>query len=172
MRKAGADSLDPVRWRPPARSVLVRLSVITTLLALAATVVWSGSSDCEPCPAAPAGTTRAPTASPDASQAPVSDAQAPASPTRPTVPAGSVGVPVRLAEPSGLALVRPGDRVDLLRLEDQGGTTQVARAALVVTVTGADDPVAGGLLVAVTPDEARAAVAGAGRGFAILLRPD
>ena len=89
----------------------------------------------------------------------------------PVVPAGRVGVPVRLADPAALALVHPGNRVDLLRLDDAAGrTTAVAAAALVVRVTGADDPTAGGLLLAVSPAEAQQAVS-AGHGFAILIRP-
>lgn len=88
------------------------------------------------------------------------------------VPPGSVGVPVRLAEPTALALVRPGDRVDLLRIEEAGhGTTPVAAAALVLGVTGTDDPTTGGLLVALRPADAEKAVAAQGQGFAILIRP-
>jgi hypothetical protein len=79
---------------------------------------------------------------------------------------------VRLAEPTALALVRPGDKVDLLRIDDTGqGTATVADAALVLGVTGADDPTAGGLLLALRPAEAAKAVSAQGRGFAILIRP-
>ena len=72
-----------------------------------------------------------------------------------------------------LAVVRPGNRVDLLRLEDDAGrrTTPVASGALVLDVTGKDDPVTGGLLLALSPREAERAVAAPGRGFAILIRP-
>lgn len=93
-------------------------------------------------------------------------------PVRPAIPPGNVGVPVRLAEPAALALLRPGDRVTLLRIEDAGAPTKVADAALVLAVTGADDPISGGLLVALSPAEARHAVVSPGRGFAVLLRPD
>jgi len=86
------------------------------------------------------------------------------------VPPGSVGVPVRLADPTALSLVRPGNRVDLLRLGETGSTA-VAAAALVLRVTGAGDPTAGGLLLALSPAEAQHAVAGPGQGFAILIRP-
>ena len=89
----------------------------------------------------------------------------------PAVPPGDVGVPVRLADPTGLALVRPGDRADLLRLGDAGeGATPVASSALVLGVTGLDEPV-GGLLVALRPADAEKVVATQGHGFAILIRP-
>jgi hypothetical protein len=83
-----------------------------------------------------------------------------------------VGVPIRLADPTALGLVRPGNRVDLLRLNDAGGRpTPVAGSALVLRVTGIDDPAAGGLLLALTPQEASQAVATSRQGFAILIRP-
>jgi hypothetical protein len=88
------------------------------------------------------------------------------------VPVGTVGVPVRLAEPTALTLVRPGDHVDLFRVGSAGaGATAVAAAALVLGVTGADDPTAGGLLLALTPAEAAKAVTGQGAGFAVQIRP-
>jgi hypothetical protein len=88
------------------------------------------------------------------------------------VPAGTVGVPVRLAEPTALTLVRPGDHVDLLRVADDGNdASAVAASALVLGVTGADDPTTGGLLLALTPAEAAKAVAQPGGGFAVLIRP-
>ena len=80
-------------------------------------------------------------------------------------------MPVRLAEPAALALIHPGDRVDLLRVEEAGAITPIAAGALVLAVTGADDPIAGGVLVALSPADARNAVDGDGRGFAVLLRP-
>jgi hypothetical protein len=88
------------------------------------------------------------------------------------VPLGSVGVPIRLADPTALSLVHPGNRVDLLRLDETGGSTAVAAAALVLRVTGAGDPTAGGLLLALSPAEAPRAVAEPSHGFAILIRPD
>ena len=90
---------------------------------------------------------------------------------RPAIPEGTVGVAVRLGEPAGLAMVRPGDRVTLLRIEDAGRTTTISESALILTITGADDPIGGGLLVALKPSEARQAAAGSRHGFAVLLRP-
>jgi hypothetical protein len=77
-----------------------------------------------------------------------------------------------LAEPTALALIHPGDRVDLLRVgDDSHDPSRVAAAALVLGVTGVDDLTTGGLLVALTPAEAASAVADPGRGFAVLIRP-
>ncbi|HWS33667.1 MAG TPA: hypothetical protein VN408_13110 [Actinoplanes sp.] len=82
-------------------------------------------------------------------------------------------MPIRLADPTALAVVLPGNRVDLLSLDsDRDRTTPVASAALVLKVTGADDPVTGGLLLALTPGEARQALSASSRGFAIVIRPD
>jgi hypothetical protein len=92
--------------------------------------------------------------------------------SRLALPAGTLGVPIRLAEPTALALVRPGDRVDLLRVPDhQGSPATVAEAALVISVTGADDPTLGGLLLALTPAQAHRAVEEPGSSFAVLVRP-
>jgi hypothetical protein len=88
------------------------------------------------------------------------------------VPEGSVGVPIRLADPTALSLVHPGNRVDLLRIDDPGGhSTAVAGAALVLRVTGAGDPDTGGLLLALSPQEAHQAVISSRQGFAIVIRP-
>ena len=98
-----------------------------------------------------------------------SDGSGPA--TRSRIPDGSVGVPVRLAEPASLTLLHPGDRVDLFRVEEAGGTTSIAAAAVVLSMTGADDPLTGAIMVALRPPEAEKALASPGRGFAVLLRP-
>jgi hypothetical protein len=96
----------------------------------------------------------------------------PGSEADPAVPDGRVGVPIRLADPTALSLVRPGNRVDLLRVGDGGGQpTAVAGSALVLRVTGADDPTTGGLLLALSPQEANRAVMASRQGFAIVIRP-
>lgn len=185
-RPRGDGRLDPVRWRRPGRGMLIRLTAVAALLATAAAVSWSHPQSCGPPTGAAAGSL-APSspaaASPADAQAsgPAGDGAAVARPadsqangqSGPQVmPAGSVGVPVRLADPTALALVRPGNHVDLLRLGDEAdGTTAVATAALVLSVTGADDPTTGGLLLALTPAEARQAIATPKHGFAIVIRP-
>ncbi len=61
-----------------------------------------------------------------------------------------VVVPVRVAEPAAAALVRPGDRIDVLGASPEGGTaaTEVATAVRVLSVPElGDDPGEGALLV-------------------------
>ncbi len=156
-RDGGDGRLDPVRWRRPARGTLLRLAVVAILLGTAALASWSPPPSCAP-----------PTYTVPAASSPVPSG----SPGGQAVPPGSVGVPVRLADPAALALVETGNRVDLLRLDESDGTTtQVAESALVLQVTGSDDPTAGGLLLALAPDEAERAVAAPGHSFAVLIRP-
>jgi hypothetical protein len=171
-RKRAEPRLDPVRWRRPGRGALIRLSAVAALLVTAAAVSWSQPPTCAPPPAAGRSAGPAPRSSAaittGAHPKVTSSAGAGSE-----VPLGSVGVPVRLAEPTALRLVHPGDRVDLFRVDESGGgTTSVAVAALVLGVTGADDPAAGGLLLALKPEEAQRAVATPGHGFAVLIRPD
>jgi hypothetical protein len=92
---------------------------------------------------------------------------------RPAVPPGWVGVPIRLAEPTALKLIRPGDHVDVFRVPEAGESPRaIATAALVLGVTGTEDPVAGGLLLALTPAEARRTVTTPAGSYAVLIRPD
>ncbi|RSM43921.1 hypothetical protein DMB66_52795 [Actinoplanes sp. ATCC 53533] len=223
--------LDPVRWRRPGRSTLLRSAVVAALVMTAALVLWTGPEVCaSPCPSG-SGPADAPSRAgegrgglppgssaslppdgsaslpPDGSAGLLPDGSAglppdgsaglppdgsaglpsdvdqsdPAdvpraaeqAPWRPAVPPGSVGVPIRLAEPTALRLVRPGDHVDVFRVPSTDGSPQaIATAALVLGVTGADDPSAGGLLLALTPAEARRTVTTPGGGYAVLIRPD
>lgn len=89
-------------------------------------------------------------------------------PMRP--PPGTVGVPIRLAEPAALRLVRAGNRVDVFRADDSA--KPVADAALVLAVTGLDDPLTGGLLLALPPGPAKEAVKPAPGGYVVAIRPD
>nr|BFE67687.1 hypothetical protein GCM10020092_009880 [Actinoplanes digitatis] len=112
-------------------------------------------------------------AQPDPAQDDLTAPDAPATLTRPPVPAGTLGVPIRLAEPAALRLLRPGDHVDLFRLTEAGqDSPPVAKAALVLDVTGADDPATGGLLLALTPSEAERTMTAAEHGYAVQIRPD
>ncbi|WIM96002.1 hypothetical protein ACTOB_008153 [Actinoplanes oblitus] len=151
-----------MRLRPPRRGTVIRLGAVLVLLGIAAVLIRSGP---------PAGRCAAPVATAKTTASTATRSGQPASSGQPAIPAGTVGVPVRLADPTALALVHPGNRVDLLRLDDEGDTTPVASAALVLDVTGADDPATGGLLLALGGDQAAQAVAAPGRGFAILIRP-
>jgi hypothetical protein len=181
--------LDPIRWRRPGRGALIRLAAIAALLVTAALISWSGPETCAS-PAGQAGRAATATSSGSATRPDETTAQrgsdavdssereegsgtqAAGADGRAAVPTGTVGVPVRLAEPTALTLVRPGDHVDLLRVaDDSHDTSAVAASALVLGVTGADDPTTGGLLLALTPAEAAKAVAQPGGGFAVLIRP-
>lgn len=199
--------LDPVRWRRPGRSVLLRSAVVAILLVTAALVLWTGPWACEPsCPTLPGPASSAPGSAssvpgPASSiSGPASSVSGPASSVsgplvpapaargdpadgvvpatgraarRAAVPPGFVGVPIRLAEPAALKLIHPGDHVDVFRVAAAGGSPQaVATAALVLEVTGADDPGSGGLLLALTPAAARRTVTTPGDGYAVLIRPD
>jgi hypothetical protein len=169
-RRVTDTRLDPVRWGRPSRGTLIRFTVVIALLAAAWITMWSRPRGCGPPPAASAS----PASSADALTSPPAERGRTAGPQRSgtPVPPGTVGVPVRLAEPAALNLVHPGDRVDLLRVgAADGGTTSVASAALVLGVTDAGDPATAGLLLALPPAEARKAVATPERGFAILVRP-
>ncbi|MGA5301465.1 hypothetical protein ACPCHT_16160 [Nucisporomicrobium flavum] len=81
-----------------------------------------------------------------------------------------MGVPLRLAEPAALRLVRVGDRVDVFRAGAH--PRPIAAAALVLAVTGVDDPLTGGLLVALTPEAAKETINPAPDGYAVVIRPD
>jgi hypothetical protein len=153
-----ASRLDPVRWRRPGRSALLRWTAVAVLLGTAAAAGYARDpARCTPAMPSPA------TAEPSAG--------APSGPPTPLeVPRGSVGVPVRLAEPAALALLHPGDRVDLMASASDG-PRRVATNALVLNVHPADDPGAG-LFLAVTADEAHHTVdAPPDTRLAVLVRP-
>ncbi|MDG4791718.1 hypothetical protein O7626_38495 [Micromonospora sp. WMMD1102] len=96
---------------------------------------------------------------------------APGGPGLPTgsavpVPAGTVGVPIRLAEPAALTVARPGARVDLLAAPggDPAGRvpkpTVLATRVLVLDVLGPGqtDGAASAIYLALRPEQAHRAV--------------
>ena len=188
-RKDTSHSLDPVRRRP-GRSILLRLTTVAVLLGAAATVTWSGPATCKPPADVPASQLRDATNASSATASPTPartiDEPPPAVPERGTPtgieasaqtaqppappPAGTVGVPIRLAEPAALRLVRAGDRVDVFRAGD--GAKPIATDALVLAVTGVDDPLTGGLLLALPPAAAKETVEPTQAGYAVVIRPD
>jgi hypothetical protein len=162
--------LDPVRWGRPTRDTVVRFTAVAVLVAVAAMMTWSRPRGCDP----PVGARPSATASRQAALPGTSPELVRARPqsSGTAVPPGTVGVPVRLTEPAALHLVHAGDRVDLLRVDAaDDSTTPVASAALVLGVTGADDPAIAGLLLALSPADARKAVTPHDGGFAVLVRP-
>ncbi|MFS3127051.1 SAF domain-containing protein [Nocardioides sp. Bht2] len=70
---------------------------------------------------------------------------------------GAVALPVRLPDAGVVALLRPGDRVDLIATQPtDGSVTQVATAVPVITVPQPDQGVTGALVVlAVSAADAR-----------------
>ncbi|AXO33047.1 hypothetical protein MicB006_0741 [Micromonospora sp. B006] len=155
----GEATLRPVRWRGlPQRRTLVRVALVAVLLGLAAAVLQTPPS-CQP--GAPPAASTAPAGTP------------PGGPR--ALPAGAVGVPIRLAEPAALAVLRPGARVDLLVVPAGGSADPMLLAprALVLDVVGATGAVDGSsaLYLALPPEQARRAVGlPEGSRFAVVVR--
>ncbi|MET7468393.1 flagellar biosynthesis protein FlgA [Micromonospora sp. NPDC005222] len=154
----GEATLRPVRWRGlPRRRTLLRVTLVAVLLGLAAAVLQTPQS-CPPPRVPPAAS---------ASASPSGGIRA--------LPAGTVGVPIRLAEPAALSVLRPGARVDLL-VVPAGGTPDpalLAPRALVLDVVGATGAVDGSsaLYLALPPEQARRAVGlPEGSRFAVVVR--
>ncbi|MEV0155302.1 flagellar biosynthesis protein FlgA [Micromonospora sp. NPDC050686] len=167
----GADSLRPVRRpRLPRGGTLLRITLVAALLGLAAAVLRTPAG----CPTAPARPGARPVA-------PATTAGGPAAVPQPSpggalpLPPGAVGVPVRLAEPAALAVLRPGARVDLLVVPAGGRTAEavlVAADARVLDVVGAGAADgSSALYLALTPEQARRAVGQPeGSRFAVVVR--
>jgi hypothetical protein len=155
-------TLDPVRRpRLPRGRTLLRTGLVATFLLTAVAALLAPDPAPAPCAPAPSAGASAPSVAPSA---PSADASG-----RLTVPPGAVGVPVRLAEPAVLALVHPGDRVDLLAAGRASPASAIlARDALVLAVVGAD----GAVLLALGPERARAIVGlPDGTRFGLIVRP-
>jgi hypothetical protein len=84
------------------------------------------------------------------------------------IPDGLVGVPVRLADPASLAMLQPGDRVDLLALPATGDPVPVAGNVLVLAL----DHATAALLLALSASQGHEVMAAGGAtGFGVILRP-
>ncbi|MEU8180210.1 flagellar biosynthesis protein FlgA [Micromonospora sp. NPDC049047] len=175
-----ARALRPLRRpRLPARPALFRAGLVAALLGLAAAVLHTPPG-CPPAaaPGPAAVPTRATaTAGQPADGRATTDGRPDGSGTGGPLPlpSGAVGVPVRLAEPATLAVVRRGSRVDLLAAAPGGASPDaalLAPAALVLDVLGAD--VADGsaaLYLALRPDQAQRTVGlPEGTRFAVVVR--
>ncbi|MFK3984643.1 flagellar biosynthesis protein FlgA [Micromonospora sp. NPDC050397] len=171
-----SSSLSPSRWpTPPRRGTVLRLGLAAGLLSLAAATLYLR----EPPPACPAAPRPVPPAA--GPTGPGSPGTPVAAGTRLPLPSGMVGVPVRLAEPAALTVVRPGARVDLLVVPTGGAagpgraadSPPIAAHALVLDVLGTTDAAVEGsaLYLALPPEQARRTVAlPDGTRFAILVR--
>ncbi len=165
---AGEGSLRPVRWRGlPRGSTLLRAALVAMLLGLAAAVLSTPAG----CPPPGAGVV---SAAPGQTRSPAPADSGPAPAALP-LPSGSVGVPVRLAEPAALAVLRPGARVDLLVIPAgalTGEATLLAPRALVLDVVGAGAvDGSSALYLALRPEQAQRVVGvPEGSRFAVVVR--
>ena len=199
MTPTPADRLDPVgRLRLPRRPTLVRATLVAALLLTAAGVLYAGAEPAQPASGTPTGPDPgaegssdpgAPGTGPSEPSRPAdpgfgfgfgatdptgaADAEwpghPPGGPERLPIPPGLVGVPVALGDPGRLAVLRPGDRVDLLAVPAAGGEpVRLASGAPVLAV----DHAAATLLLAVTPEQGRAVLAepAASTTFAVIIR--
>jgi hypothetical protein len=148
--------------------------LVAALLLTAAAALYTGEPACPPpaasrAPTPAGGDRRSADRTPDAHGSGPGES-APARPVpgdgRLMAPSGTVGVPVRLADPAALALVRPGDRVDLLISGRR--PTVLATSALVLAVA-LDE---GALLLALGPAQARkTATAPPGAALSVIVHP-
>jgi Flp pilus assembly protein CpaB len=88
---------------------------------------------------------------------------------------GAAAVPVRLADPGVAALLRPGDRIDVIVVAGSGQTSVVVAGVPVLTVPQAPDtgPAEGALVVLAVPEylAPRLVAAALNARLAITLRP-
>ena len=158
-------SLRPMRWRGmPPGGTLFRAGLVAVLLGLAAAVLQTPSG----CPPGAGPATPAPKPPPSPGANASQDSALP-------LPSGLVGVPVRLAEPAALAVLRPGARVDLLVVPAGGAAAEavlLASRALVLDVVGAEAvDASSALYLALPPEQAQRAVGlPEGSRFAVVVR--
>jgi Flp pilus assembly protein CpaB len=88
---------------------------------------------------------------------------------------GAAAVPVRLADPGVAALVRPGDRIDVVAVTESGQTSVIAAGVPVLAVPQAPEtsPADGALIVLAVPEylAPRLIAAALNARLAITLRP-
>jgi hypothetical protein len=146
------------------------------LLLTAAAVLYTEPDGRTSGPPASGPADRVPSASPVATPTPFRTPPGRQSNGPLPIPSGSVGVPIRLDESAALAVVRPGDRVDLLavRVEPRAAPPLViASGALVLAVPAqADELDRGVVYLALSPDQARQVVGlPSSVRFAVIVRP-
>lgn len=95
------------------------------------------------------------------------------------LPQGTLAAPVRITDAEVAQLLRPGDIVDIVAADGEGGAAVVAPAATVLSVPGGGDRLLGGdpfsgalVLVAVpTATAVSLAAAAAAGSLSVMLRP-
>lgn len=151
------DSLDPVRWSRRRRSRLVRAAAVAALLAVAAGILFTGAG-----PASAARCAVAPSPSRSAPGVPI--------------PAGKLGMPVRVDQPGLAGLLHRGDHVTLTVAADSTDRAAIlVPDALVLRAPSGDSSVTSTgsvVYLAMTEEEARrtAAIAPDAR-IGVTVRP-
>ncbi|MGH3662253.1 MAG: hypothetical protein ACRDT8_12950 [Micromonosporaceae bacterium] len=163
-----------MRFRTPRRGSLLRLTLVAALLTLAAGLLFlgpsAGSANCREVSAPDDSTAASPQRatpdpeSPEAGGGPRPDPSVPGhagsgSGDQIPVPDGAVGVPIQLAEPATAAVVRVGDRVDVIARSSGPGRKDsvLVTNALVLAVNSAADGSwdEGVLFLAAAPSQAQ-----------------
>lgn len=192
----GNAELRPVRWpgRPGGLTVF-RVGLVATLLTLAALLLYARpddtgcpptaapsalapSSSARPAPDRPSGEASGVEGSAAGANRSAAGSSSPDGSAALPLPAGTVGLPVRLAEPAAVAVLRPGARVDLLAAPAPGHRPTGTEPALVASDALVLDVVAGSatdgsaaLYLALPPEQARRAVGlPEGSRFAVVVR--
>jgi hypothetical protein len=146
-------------WRRSKLLSRARLVLAGLLLALAAATALTGPS------------TSGPTQQPQ----PVGGRVSLSALARSVAGPAAVAVPIRLADPAVGSIVRPGDRVDVVAVDDAGAALVVAHAAPVLAVPGIPDNTTqqGAILVvAIAEADAPTVLSAALRAqLAVSLRP-
>jgi hypothetical protein len=163
--------LDPLRFQLPQRRAVLRWGLVAALLALAVGALYAGpaTTSCPPPSTSVTAVATPPTPAPAPAESDLGgDVGDP--PVR-AVPAGMVGVTIRLAEPALVAVLRPGAHIDVGA--NAGAGIAVVDAVVLAAVPGSafDEPGAAALVIAI-PQASAAQVTNVATGtaFRVLVR--